>query len=128
MYTGVLNQNWIRIFYRSIGYLIVPPSKLYEENQETIKILLADRITLQDNPLYVIITALHKIHILKTFEIVKTRSSMKLADINSKPRGEKSLRYILYRAIVVRFYPPPGSYHYKLLGIERFHVYTHRQS
>ena len=30
IYTALLDQNWIRKFYRSIGYPIGPSSKLYE--------------------------------------------------------------------------------------------------
>ena len=33
MYTGVLYEKWKRDFFRSIGYPIGPPSKLYEDNQ-----------------------------------------------------------------------------------------------
>ena len=47
---GVLNNKRIRKFYRSIGYTIRPPSKLYEDNQEIIKIDLEDRITKQSRP------------------------------------------------------------------------------
>ena len=62
MYTGVIDQNLIRNFFRSIGYLIGPPSKLYKDNQATIKIVLADIITPQDIPLKVLIAALHELH------------------------------------------------------------------
>ena len=37
MYKGVLDQNWIRDLFRSIGYPIGPPSKIYEDNQATIE-------------------------------------------------------------------------------------------
>ena len=56
MYTGVLDQNWIIELFISIGYPIGNSSKLYEDNQETIKRLLADRITPQDIPLDVLIS------------------------------------------------------------------------
>ena len=59
MYTGVLDQNWIRDFFRSIGYPIGPPSKIYEDNQATIKIVLVDIITPQARLLGVLITAIH---------------------------------------------------------------------
>ena len=36
-YTGVLDKNLIRKCYRSIGYPIEPPSKVYKENQVTTK-------------------------------------------------------------------------------------------
>ena len=59
MYTEVLDQNWIRDFFRSIGYTIVPPSNLYEENQATIKRVMADRITPRSRPIDVLLTDLH---------------------------------------------------------------------
>ena len=37
MYTGVLDQNWIRDFFISIGYPIEPPSKLYQETKQQLK-------------------------------------------------------------------------------------------
>ena len=82
MYTGVLDQNWIIYFLRSIGYLIVPPPKLYEDNQATIKILPADRINPQYRPLDFLITAFHELHLRKTFETVDTRSKTQLSDLN----------------------------------------------
>ena len=65
MYTGILDQKWIRDFFRSIIYPIGLPSKLYEENQATIKIVLVDRITTQSRPLDVLVTALHELHLIK---------------------------------------------------------------
>ena len=45
MYTLVLDKNWIINFCRSISYPIGPPSKLYEDNQSTIKKVLEVRIS-----------------------------------------------------------------------------------
>ena len=57
--------------------------------------------------------------------MVDTISNMQISDLNSNPNDRKSLIYIIERAIGVRFYPPPGSEHYKLLCLYRFHRYTH---
>ena len=81
MYTGALDQNWIRDFFRSIGYPIVPPSKLYEDNQATMKIFLSDRITTQDRHIGILITTIHEIH-LQNIEIVDTISNLQLANLN----------------------------------------------
>ena len=89
MHIGLLDQNFIRNFFRSIGYPIGPPSKLYPYNQATIKIFLADRITPQARPLGGLITDIHKFHLRKTFDMVDTRSNMQLSDLNSKPHGGK---------------------------------------
>ena len=67
MYTGVLYQNCIRNFYRSIGYPIGLPSKLYKDIQATIKRVLADRISPQARPLDVLITALQNLCLQNTF-------------------------------------------------------------
>ena len=115
MYTGVLYQNCTRNFFRSIGYTIGNTSKIYEDNQATIKGVLADIITPQARPLDVLITAIRELHLRKTFEIVDKRSYMQISDHNSKPHGGNSLEYLIDRAIVSRFYPPLGSQHYKLL-------------
>ena len=55
----------MRDLFRSIGYTIGTQSKLYEENQATIKGVMADRISPQARPLDVLITALHEIHLRK---------------------------------------------------------------
>ena len=59
----MLDQNWIRDFFRSIGYPIGAPSKLYEDNQAKIERVMADIITPQDRPIDVKITALHELHL-----------------------------------------------------------------
>ena len=117
----MLYKNWIRNIFRSIGYPIVPPSKLYEDNQEKIQIVLADRITPQVRPLNVLITGLHELNLQKRFEMVDTRSYMQLDDLNSKTHDVKNLRDLISHAIGVRFCPPPGSEYYKLLHLGMFH-------
>ena len=87
MYTGMFDQNWIIFFYRSIGYTIGPTSKLYEDNQSTIKIVFSYRVNPQSSPLDVLSTVLCELHICKIFDMVDTRSNMQLSDINSKPNG-----------------------------------------
>ena len=109
MYKVLLDKNWIRNFFISIGYSIGIPSKLYEYNQSTIKIVLVDIINPQSRPLDVLVNDLHEIHLRKIFETVDTRSNMQLDDLNSNPRGGKSLRDIIDRAILDRLYPPTVS-------------------
>ena len=121
----MLYTNWIRDLFRPIGYPIETPSKLYEYNQATIKILLADIITSQYIPIDVLITALLEIHLIKTFKIVVTRSNMQLSDLTSKPHGGNFHRNVNYFAIGSRFYHPPVSVHYQLLSLIQFHVSTH---
>ena len=58
MFKRVLDQNWINNFFRSIGYPIEPPSKIYEEKQAKIEVLLVDIITPQSIPLDFLITAI----------------------------------------------------------------------
>ena len=123
MYTVVLYQNWFRNFYRSIS--IGPPSKLYEDNQETIKIFLVDIITPQARPPSVLITDLQKHHTQNTFEMVNTRSNMYLADLKSKPHGGKGLRDVIDLVVVLCYYPAQGSEHYNLLCPEMFHGSIH---
>ena len=112
MYTGVLDQNVITNFF-AIKTIWGQPRK--------IKIFLVYRITSQARHINVPITALHELHLQKKIEMVNTRSNMQIYDLNSKPRGVKSLRDIIDHAIGLRFYPPPGPEHYKLLQIEWFH-------
>ena len=57
--------------------------------------------------------------------MVDTRSNIQLANLNSKPRGGKIPRDILYHAIGFRFYPPPGSEHYKVLQLDQFYGPSH---
>ena len=76
MYKVVLDQNWIRNFFILMDYPIGSPSKLYEDNKVTIKGVLWDTITHQSRHIDVIITALHKLHLIRKIEIVDTRSNM----------------------------------------------------
>ena len=98
---------------------------MYEDNQETIKIFFEERITPQSRPLDFLKTALRVLHLRKIFGIMKTISIMKLAYLNSEPHGVQSLRDIIDREVGVRLYSPPGSEHYKLLFLNRFHKSTH---
>ena len=120
MQTGVLDQNWIRNFFRSIDYPIGPPSKIYKNSQETITIVLADRITPQARYLNILITAIHELHLRKTFDMVDPRSNMHLANLNYKPHVGKSLINTIDRAISARFYPSPGPEHYKFFACISF--------
>ena len=90
MYTGVLDQNLMINFFRSIGYSIGSISKMYEDKQVTIKIVLADIINPQDRPIDALISALHELHLRKTFEMVDTRSNMQLHDLYSNHHGGKT--------------------------------------
>ena len=125
MQTGVLDQNWIRNFFRSIDYPIGLPSKIYKNSQETITIVLADRITPQARYLNILITALHELHLRKTFDMVDPRSNMHLANLNYKPHVGKSLINTIDCAISARFYPPPGPEHYKILCLYKCHEPSH---
>ena len=86
--------------------------------------VLAYKITPNARTLSIHITDLHEVHLHKIFEMMNTRSNMQLSDLNSKPYGGKSLRDLVEYSIGVRFYPPPGSEHYKLLCLENFHFPT----
>ena len=117
----MLDKNWIRNLFRSIGYPIGPTSKLYKGKQETIKRVFLDIITTQAWSLDVLLTALHELHPRKTFEMVDKRSNIQLADLNSNPHGGKILRDLIDHAIGSRFYPNTGSKQYKLLWLDQFH-------
>ena len=125
MYTGLLDQNWIRKFFGSIGYPIGPPSNLYKDNQATIKRVLEDIITPKARTIDALINALHELHLRKTFDMVDTRSNTQLADHKSNPHGGKSRRDLIDRDIGDHFDPPPESNHYKLLQLDQFHGPTH---
>ena len=83
-----------------------------------------DRITPQYIPFDVLITAIHELHLRKTFEMVDTRSTMQLSDLNSKHHGGKNLQNTIDHAIRFLFYPPPGSLHYHKLRMGHFHEPT----
>ena len=125
MYTGVLDQNSIRDFFRPIVYPIGPPPKIYEYNQATIKIAPEVIINPQVRPLDVLTTDLYELHIRKIFEMMNARSNMQLADLNYKPHGGKSLQNLIDFANGVRFHPPPGSLHYQQLCLGQFYDPTH---
>ena len=65
IHTGVLDSNWVRNFFKPIGSSIGTPSKLYEDNQATIKRFLAHQIKPQARPPEILITALHELCLRK---------------------------------------------------------------
>ena len=123
----MIDKNWIRVVYRSIGYPIEPPSNVYEENQATIKRVLEDRVKPQCRPIDVLVAALHELHLRKTFYIVDTRSNMYPSGLKSKPHVGESLSSIIGCGVGVRFNPPPGSEHKKLLCLKIFYISIHHQ-
>ena len=82
-------------------------------------------ITPQARPIDVLITALYKLHILETSEMVDTISNMQLADLNSKPSDGKILKDIINCVIEACLCPPPWPEHYKLLLLDQFHGPSH---
>ena len=60
-------------------------------------------------------------------DMVDKISNMQLDDLNSKPHRAKSPRYIIDPEIGLRFYPPPGSEHHKIIYLNSLHGPTHRQ-
>ena len=91
----MLDQNWIINFFRSIGCPIGTTSKIYDNNQAKIKIVVVEIITPQVGTLNFLITDIHEIHLQKTFEMVDTRSNMQLVELNSNPHSGKILRDII---------------------------------
>ena len=89
---------------------------------------MVDRITPQSRTLYVLITAIHKLHLWKKLDMEDTISNMHLFDLKFKPHGRKSLRNVIDRTTGVLLYSPPGSEHYKLLHLDRFHGSTCHQT
>ena len=79
----------------------------------------------QARPLDFLIIDLHELHLRKKIYMVDTRYNMKLADLNSKPHGGKSLRDVIDRTIGACLYPSPWSKYCKLLLLEQFHGPSH---
>ena len=121
----MLDQNWIRYFFRSIGYPIVFLTKIYEDKKSKIRIVLIDIITPQARSINVLITALHELHPRKTLEMVDKKSNMQLADLNSKPHVGKSRRNIIDLDMGALFCHPPGSLHHRIFLQDQFHGPTH---
>ena len=111
----MLDQNWIRDNFISIDYPIGTPSKLYKDNQSTIKRVMTDRITNQAITLDVLINSLHEPHLRKKIDMLDTKSNTQLSDLNSKPNGEESISNIIDGSIVSHLYPLPRSLHNKLI-------------
>ena len=103
MYTVLLYQNWIKNVCIPIGSPIGPSSKLYKENQSTIKLLLSYRITPKFRPLDILITDIHENLLRKIYYMVDTISNMQQANLNSKTHGVPSIRDIIDSEIGARF-------------------------
>ena len=124
LYAGVNYAVYWRGFASSIGYPITGPIPTYEDNQATIQIVLANRVTPQVRHLDSLIMALHEWHTCKYFLPIYMNTNLMLADANTKPHEGEHLRTLSHRTFGVRFYPPPDSEHYKLARFDLFNATT----
>eukprot|EP00957_Ditylum_brightwellii_P169258 12882616-Ditylum_brightwellii.AAC.1 len=83
----------------SIGYLIGEPTTLYEDSMGTIRTIVSERVTPTHQHHDVMLhTALHYKKV-GTFGIEHVKSSMVLADINTKPQDGLTLQKKVDRII-----------------------------
>ena len=88
---------------------------------------MTDSITPQSRPLGVLVISLHEHRLRKFFYMVDTISNMQFAKLDYKPCGGQILRDIIDCVIGARFYPPPGSYHHKILCLDELRGTTHQK-
>ena len=115
------------IFLQSICEFIgfeqshIRPFTLFEDSQPCIDVLQAKTVTTRVKHLAVPIHFVHHhINILGDLTIKKIGTHLNVADSGTKPNSSP-VHFRHYDHIIgVRFYPPPGSEHYKLLRLDRF--------
>ena len=109
----------VRNFSTSIGYPIMEPTTIFEDNQGTIKSINTDKVTpTHRNHDVMIHSVLHHKRI-GTFQVRDCKSELMLADPNTKPLGGPTLKRKIDRIIGTQYYPPEDSEHYKLLFLAR---------
>ena len=121
-FTGVKRGLALQDLAEFIGFDTkqIYPTQIFEDSQPCINILKANTVTTQVKH---IATPIHFIHseIGKgMFVMRKIDTSINLADSGTKPTLSPVHFCQFDHTIGVRFYPPSGSEHYKLLQLEHF--------
>jgi len=82
-------------------------------------VLAEDRTMPQLRHINVLITSLHKWHLMQHFSLFYTKSELMLADINTKLQAGGNYIHQIHVTHGVRFYPPIYSDHYKLTAFDK---------
>eukprot|EP00957_Ditylum_brightwellii_P186677 14213941-Ditylum_brightwellii.AAC.1 len=100
---GIIKVSDICNFSSSIGYFIGDPSTLYEDNVGTIKAITLDYTNTthihHDVKIFTVIHHKQK----ETISVEHSKYEHMLADPNTKPHGDKTLRMKIDRLIETKF-------------------------
>ena len=126
--TGVKETISLRHLLTNLGLSIPKPTVTYEDNQATIRQVLANRLTPQVRHLDVLITWLNEQHLKGIFTPHYTKTTHMLADFNTKPTGGKHLHTQHQLIIGANDYPPSDTKHYYALDLHKYSTNNYRTS
>lgn len=96
------------------------PTQIFEDSQPCIDICEANQVTSRVKHIAVPIHFIHEFIHRNRFKMVKIGTHLNVADSGTKPNPSPThFRHFDY-ACGVRFYPPHGSEHFKLLALDDF--------
>ena len=107
-------------FMSSIGLPFTSPSILFEDNQGTIKLIRAQRLTDTVRHHDVKLAWLSEHFLNGTFTISSTKTTMMIVDCITKPVNGAQLYQQISFCIGVRFYPAVTQQHYIDLDLDNF--------
>jgi hypothetical protein len=102
----------------SLGYPIAGATPTLEDSQGTIRAIKASRIHDNTRHLATKISWLNEQYVAGIIKLMYTKTTLQLADINTKPLCGKHLQAMLSFLIGVRFYPQVYTKHYASLYLD----------
>ena len=128
LFKGTKKTKIFRRFMESMGRPLTHPSPTYEDNNATISQILKDRLTPRIKHLDIPMTILHEDHQREICVAAYCPTDLNISDVNTKPHGGVTLQKKILWTTGLRYYPPAGSEHYKLLQLGDYKIGCHRGS
>jgi hypothetical protein len=109
--SGVKKTNHIRDFASSLGYTFGAGTPTLDDSQGTIRAIKTSRIHDNTRHLATKISWLNEQYVAGIIKLLYTKTTLQLADVNTKPLCGKHLQAMMYFLVGVRYYPQSDTKH-----------------
>jgi hypothetical protein len=117
---GATKTVLLHSFLQSIGFSLSSESPTYEDNTGTTKLIRTNHLTDTVRHYAVKISWLNEHYLNQNLNMTSTKTSLILADCNTKPLNGSQLFPQISYAIGQRFYPHPSTQHYHDLQLDKY--------
>jgi hypothetical protein len=116
--SGVKKTNNIRDFASSLGYPFGAGTTTFNDSQGIIQAIKVSRI--HGNTIYLAtkISWLNEQYVAGIIKLLYTKTTLQLADVNTKPLCGKHLQAMLSCLVGVHYYPQSDTNHYQSLYLD----------